>query len=182
MATKKGRSIVWTIIGVAIIFIASSLALSACALDPKEETACTDPQCGTLHWRREESQFVQYEIVEDTVVFEYAICFENHTRYDIKITYLAARFKKSELKKWVEYQKTFTGVCQNDSSDVIIKAGEKVSIPYSFEGKYLGGEVNETLSIPNSILFASSIHDEADTNTTGQGDGSVVPEYQSIEP
>ena len=174
MATKKGRSIVWIIIGVAIIFIASSLALSACSFAQKE-TACTDPQCGALHWWREESQFVQYEIVENTVVFEYAICFENHTRYDIKITYLGARFKKSELKKWVEYQKTFTGVCQYDSPDVIIKAGEKVSIPYSFEGKYLGGEVNENLSIPNSILFASRIHDETDTNTTGQGDGSVVP-------
>ena len=47
------------------------LALSACSFAQKE-TACTDPQCGALHWVREESQFIEYEIVDDTVVFVYA--------------------------------------------------------------------------------------------------------------
>ncbi len=110
----------------------------------------------TLRWIAEESCFVDYEIVEDTVKFRYSICFENNSDEDDTISILA-KFKKSELKDWIKADEFIFG-CDETGERLHekIKQGEKKNVVFVFEGEYLGGEVNTNLSFPDEIMYVIS--------------------------
>ncbi len=110
----------------------------------------------TLHWIAEESYFVDYEIIGDTVKFRYSICFENNSDEDDTISILA-KFKKSELKDWIKADEFIFG-CDETGERLYeeIKKGEKKNVVFVFEGEYLGGEVNTNLSFPDEIMYVIS--------------------------
>ena len=125
-------------------------ALSACGKQRDSEP--------TLHWLKEESRFVDYEITdENTVKFRYSICFVNDTEEDATVT-VSAKFNKKELADWVEAegQDFFTGCDENgEMLYAVIESGEKKNVTVVFEGNYLGGTVNEALSFPEELMLMS---------------------------
>lgn len=115
----------------------------------------------SISWEPEKSHFVDYEIDGDRIKFRYSIHFANDYDEDITIS-LSVKFKSKELKKWVKADKDiggfFNGCDQNgEMLYTTIKAGEQVDIVYVFIGEYLGGEVNENLSFPETIVLSSQI-------------------------
>ena len=107
-------------------------------------------QPSEFYWIPEESYFAGYEIVDDKVVFAYSICFVNDGEEDYAVN-VSAKFKRSELSKWVEYKDFFLGSAEDET----VKAGTKKNITYYYEGKYLGGEVNTELSFPEEMIVNS---------------------------
>lgn len=106
-----------------------------------------------IEWIPEESHFVDYEINENRIKFQYSICFNNNSNesFDIGIT---AKFNKSELNKWLKYEDFFIGEDKNGKMNYeTILPKEKRNISYYFEGEYLGGLVNEQLSFPEEIIY-----------------------------
>ena len=107
-------------------------------------------QPSEFYWIPEESYFAGYKIVGDKVVFAYSICFVNDGEEDYAAN-VSAKFKRSELSKWVEYKDFFLGSAEDET----VKAGTKKNITYYYEGKYLGGEVNTELSFPEEMIVNS---------------------------
>ncbi len=69
---------------------------------------------------------------------------------------VSAKFKNKELKGWVEPD-IFTG--NDENGDMVyqkIHTGEKTSVVFVFEGKYLGGTINENLSFPDELILMQS--------------------------
>ena len=64
------------------------------------------------------------------------------------------KFIKKELDGWLRYEKFFIGTDDNDGllKYGLIKPKEKTNIIYTFEGNYLGGTVNDTLSFPEELM------------------------------
>lgn len=107
-----------------------------------------NPNESTLHWVPEKSHFAEYEIVEDKIRFVYEIYFVNESDEDAEIM-LSASFKSSDLKGWVKNQNSF--ICLNSYER--IEKDESKAIRFTFEGDYLGGEVNENLSLPEELII-----------------------------
>lgn len=107
-----------------------------------------------FYWDREKSHFVDYSISGDTIQFRYALCFVNNNDdgYDFILSHLIASFRKRELRGWLKYEKCYHGLLEDGSSEIIIKNGETVEIIYTFAGEYLGGPVNEDLSMPDIVM------------------------------
>ena len=103
-----------------------------------------------FYWIPEESYFVDYKIIDDEVVFSYSICFVNEWDEDYAVD-ISAKFKKTELRNWIEYKGFYLGT----STDNVIKGNSKKNIIYCFEGKYLGGKVNTDISFPTEIILST---------------------------
>ena len=78
-----------------------------------------------FYWIPEKSHFVDYKIEKNKIIFSYSICFINDSESDVSVA-VSAKFKKSEINKWIKYQSFFMG-CDKDGNMKysIIKAGEE---------------------------------------------------------
>lgn len=108
----------------------------------------------------EQSYFDGYEITNDRIKFRYSIHFVNELDSQCDVAIYAA-FDESELSDWVKNddadskENQFEGL-NEDCSDrltVKLKAYESKDVIFTFEGKYLGGKVNENLSFPTDIIL-----------------------------
>ena len=108
----------------------------------------------TLYWEPEESYFVDYKITdENTVKFRYSIHFVNNSEEDITAA-LTAVFNSQEIKGWLDQGNGLIGCDENgELLYTEIKSGESADAVYVFEGKYLGGKVNQNLSFPEEIIL-----------------------------
>ena len=105
-----------------------------------------------FYWLPEESGFVDYEIDGDCVSFRYRICFVNETEQDRSIK-LSAAFSPKELAGWVESKDYFDGLNNRGQWEYqTVRRLSKNQLIYTFEGKYLGGEVNTKLSFPEDLM------------------------------
>lgn len=121
----------------------------------------SDPD-SSLYWLPEESGFVDYEIDGDCVRFRYRICFVNEDQQDINVK-LSAAFSVNELTGWVENKEYFDGLDDEGQwSYRTVKASGKTELVYTFEGTYLGGEVNTKLSFPDKLMVATAPSPSAD--------------------
>ncbi len=138
-------------IGIAIIAIGAILTFLLSGIFQKGEEE------KSFYWLPEESFFVDYDIVDEkTIKFRYTICFVNNLDVDTTIS-LSAKFDKKELAGWVVQTDGFMGCDEN--GELLykeIKQGEKEFVTVTFEGKYLGGEVNENLSFPEELILSQS--------------------------
>ena len=107
---------------------------------------------------QEESFFVDYRIIDDSIVeFKYSLCLRNNDYRDIRVR-LSAKFNEKELDGWVECQDYFKGYDEDgDLAYRLVESQEKVNLIYIFRGKYLGGSVNEQLSFPVDITLLFNI-------------------------
>lgn len=136
-----------------IFFVLIFACLFLCACGNQE----TQNSANGLDWLQEESYFVDYMIDGDVVRFRYLFTFENTYHRDMIISFPQVTFSRKELKGWLEYKDPYIGVNEDGTTDNYIPAGEKVSIILTFEGNYLGGEVNTALSVPDSIMFGQRL-------------------------
>lgn len=131
-----------------LLLISFSVCIFSCKNAAEEEK--------TLVWIEEKSYFNGYHLTDNgTVIFDYAICFHNYTEDDFEIS-LSAKFKKSELETWIEYEKFYEGK-NNGEMYSLIPALSEVVINYSFEGKYLGETVPNNISFPEEFIIATKI-------------------------
>lgn len=69
---------------------------------------------------------------------------------------LSAKFKSKELKGWLKNESYFMGCEQNvEMLYATVKANNSADVVFTFEGEYLGGEVNKNLSFPEEIAILS---------------------------
>ena len=106
---------------------------------------------GALRWIREKSSCTDISIQNDRVVLAYSLHFENTTVDDYWVCYPQASFRRIELLGWMEYD-NFSGYGKTGESTFLVPANDAVDIVVSFEGNYLGGPVNDNISLP-SIVF-----------------------------
>lgn len=127
------------------VWLILPLALSSCAGEPLEDEA-------VVGWIDEESYFVDYAIEGDKVVFRYSFCCFNHMDEAADIS-ISAKFKKSELKGWAEYEKFF---CPTDEDGYIqyetLAPNEQRNLVFCYEGRYPRGQVNQNLSFPDEVM------------------------------
>lgn len=112
-----------------------------------------DEEKDVLYWVPEESNFVQYEIVDEKIRFSYSICFVNDSEEAQTIS-LSAKFNSNELEGWIKNSGFFLG--NNEQGELLkeeISPGTKENITFYFEGDYLGGTVNNELSFPCEIIL-----------------------------
>ena len=108
-----------------------------------------------LYWVPEKSHFVDYEIDGDRIKFRYSIHFVNSFNDDMQVS-LSAKFNSKELKGWLKNESFFKGCDQNgEMLCAIVKADSSADVIFTFEGEYLGGEVNENLSFPEELIITS---------------------------
>lgn len=135
-----------------LLLVVALLVFTSCK---KHTVPVTAIEQNRLLWVKEECHFVDYIIKDDTIIFRYSFCFDNQSRHDIIISSFTASFAPKELEGWVAYNDFFFG--KTDQPEILIHDGEKAIVTISFEGDYLGGEVNEDLSCPVEIMFVQSI-------------------------
>lgn len=137
------------------LFVVISIVSALCSCSNRSEQKGCYPV-------DEQSYFDGYEITNDKVKFRYSIHFVNELDSSCDIA-IYAIFDKSELSDWVKNndvdseENQFEGL-KKDCSDrltVNLKAHESKDIIFTFEGKYLGGKVNENLSFPTDIILLS---------------------------
>lgn len=137
------------------LFVVISIVSALCSCSNRSEQKGCYPV-------EEQSYFDGYEITNDKVKFRYSIHFVNELDSSCDIA-IYAIFDKSELSDWVKNndvdseENQFEGL-KKDCSDrltVNLKAHESIDIIFTFEGKYLGGKVNENLSFPTDIILLS---------------------------
>ena len=127
------------------IILLISIVLCGCNMNTRKEKS-------RFYWIPEESYFVDYKIIEDKIIFSYSICFVNDWDEDYAVD-ISAKFKKSELKNWIEYKKFYLGT----STDNVVKGHSKKNIIYYFEGKYLDGKMNTNISFPTEIILSTYV-------------------------
>lgn len=131
--------------------------------------ACNSPETvdspNGLNWIPEESYFVDYSIEGDRVKFRYLFTYENTTDVDMIIKYPRVTFMRKGLRGWLEYQNGYSGTNEDGTTKIYSSAGEKVSFVLTFEGEYLGGDVN-TKIVPSSIIFMQELLFDNDTENT----------------
>lgn len=119
----------------------------------QQETENTE---NMLHWLPEESYFVDYEIIDNTVKFRYAICFVNNSGSDCSVT-LSAKFHAKDLKGWTENNDFLEGCDENGEwVSSVIQNGEKAVRTYCFTVPYTGGTVNTDIQFPEEIMLSTS--------------------------
>ena len=149
---KRNTKILCVVLATVCLFC---IWFSACGAEPTNNSATG------VDWIREESHFVDYSIDGDVIKFRYLFTFENTYHRDMIISYPQVEFSRKELKGWLEYKDSYVGVSEDGTTDTYIPAGEKVGVVLTFEGKYLGGEVNTELSIPDSIVLGQKFAPQA---------------------
>ena len=133
------------------------LLLSGCDLFSREEPA------GAYPWNREEEYLVSCTLEGDTVQFRYAMTYTNKSKYDVSISHIVCRFDLGELEGWFGRQpdamdeKIQSGVVDSAEGEVMIPAGETRVITFVFEGPYLGGELPDSLSKPNRVIWGERL-------------------------
>lgn len=142
----------------------------------------------SVYWLPEESGFVDYEIDGDCVRFRYRICFVNETEQDVSIK-VSAAFSPKELAGWVESKDYFDGFNnRGDWTYQTVGSFCKNQLIYTFEGKYLGGEVNTNLSFPEDLMVVlaeneSQNRSDTEQNTTVQlNNGKIFTYFQHESP
>lgn len=145
-------------------------------------------QESSFYWLPEESGFVDYEIDGDCVRFRYRICFVNETKQDVSIK-VSAAFSPKELAGWVESKDYFDGLNnRGDWTYQTVGSFCKNQLIYTFEGKYLGGEVNTELSFPEDLMVVlgeneSQNRNDTEQNTTVQlNNGKIFTYFQHESP
>ena len=117
-----------------------------------------------LRWIKDESYFVDYTIDGEKIIFKYALTFENSAERDILVSYPSVSFYMIQTIRWIEYERFYDGRLEDGSEEFIIHAGERLCLIFSFEGKYVGGEVNENLGPPKTVMFMQDIVDNNSTD------------------
>lgn len=126
----------------------------------------------SIHWIPEESGFVDFEVSGDYVKFRYRICFVNETREDIGIK-LTATFDPDELAGWIEYKDFYDGLNDQGKWDYqTVNASGKTELVFTFQGKYLGGSINNSLSFPQELIIATAATNDR-TLLSMPTDGSI---------
>ena len=106
----------------------------------------------SLYWDAEKSHFVDYEINGERIKFRYSINFVNCSGEDEELS-ISAAFKPNELKGWIKMDSNI-GYDQNgEMLSAAIKANSSADVVFTFEGEYLGGEVNTNLSFPETLVI-----------------------------
>ena len=109
----------------------------------------------SISWEPEKSHFADYEINGDRIKFRYSIHFVNSSNDDMPVS-LSAKFNSKELKGWLKNESFFKGCDQNgEMLYAIVKADSPADVIFTFEGEYLGGEINENLSFPEELIITS---------------------------
>lgn len=115
---------------------------------------CTNEErCNSLHWIKEESEYIGSDVQGDHVQIQYALVFENHSDVDYRCDYLGAKFSFWDLFGWMKYEQFFDGYCDDGTTEFIVPGGEKVKITFSFTGEYTGGKIRSELSVPVEVMF-----------------------------
>ncbi len=115
----------------------------------------SDEEKTDFYWIPEKSYFVDYKIEKNKIVFSYSICFINNSESDVSVA-VSAKFKKSEINKWIKYQSFFMG-CDKEGNIKynIIKAGEQKNVVFYFEGEYISRNINTELSFPDELIITT---------------------------
>ena len=111
----------------------------------------TEVSSGALRWVREQSFLVNSSVQDDRITLTYSFHFQNSTDDDLWVCYPQAKFNRLELLGWMEYDH-ISGYGEYGEDTFLIPANDEADIIVVFEGKYLGGTVNQDLSVP-SIVF-----------------------------
>jgi len=115
---------------------------------------CTNPdECSVLHWVQNECQVESCEIIGNVVEIKCKLVFENHDDTSRTISYLRGKFNYWELFGWAKYEKFFEGKIENGDTQVLIPAGEKIEVIYTFITEYNGSGTPKDISIPTQIMF-----------------------------
>ena len=153
-----------------IIFVALSIILVVILISVIFNS-CYNSTDIVFGWDAEKSFFVDYAIKGNTVFIRYSICYVNNADKDYYVSAPVASFKSREIKGWAK-ENSFIGSFENGEAEHCIKAHSKENIIIVFEGEYLGGEVNEKLSPPKSLVFSTSDEETLkQRRQKGQGDG-----------
>ena len=154
----KFKRIFLMLLIVSLLNIEVALMLSSCGNLESEDLAF---ECVI-----DESYFIDYEITtENKIKIRYSICFINHTEDDLVVQSLSFTFKKKDISGWLKYEDSFD--CLEEHGNILgtrINAFEKVNVTFVFEGEYLGGKVNETLSFKQCVFClgrADQVFDES---------------------
>ena len=106
----------------------------------------------SISWEPEKSHFVDYEINGDRIKFRYSIHFVNCSGEDEEVS-ISAIFKSNELKGWIKVDSNIGYDKNGEMLRSTIKANSSADIVFTFEGEYLGGEVNTNLSFPETLVI-----------------------------
>ena len=127
---------VWASIGIAVLL----MLMTSCASLGDQFS-----QTSTLLLIEEECRIIDYTIDGDTIRFRYMLQFENRSRYDCKIGEFDAEFQEDDMTGWLTPREvSFVGYETKDKYQTI-RAGETTDLIVTYEGTYLGGEVNMNL-------------------------------------
>lgn len=140
-----------------LLFFAVIFAFLAFWLMDYNSQTDTAPS-GALRWVREKSSCTDISIQNDRVVLTYSLHFENTTDDDCWVCYPQASFRRYELWGWMECG-NFSGYGENGENTFLIPANQAVDIIIIFEGKYLGGPVNENISLPSLVFMIKDSED-----------------------
>lgn len=126
-------------------------------LIPREQA--TDAGSTTSwQWIREESYLVDIALDADngTVAILYSFCFSNPTENPYALAPISANFARKDLAGWIDYQQFYVGKRLDDNYYTILEPQQTTNVIYSFEGEYIGGEVNTHIAPPAEIMYMVS--------------------------
>lgn len=117
------------------------LVITSCS-----STMISSEEClGGLSLVEEECRIIDYTIDGDTIRFRYMLRFENRSRYDCKVGEFDAEFQEDDMTGWLKPREVnFVGYETKDKYQTI-RAGDTTDLIVTYEGTYLGGEVNMNL-------------------------------------
>lgn len=112
----------------------------------------SEDESTTLEWNPENSYFLDYKIKNNRITFRYVIEFKNKS--DTALSFqIGVKFSKKDTKGWLKNEFLIGDTDYTDENGYFpLDSNEKESIVFSFEGEYLGGNVNTNLSFPEEIL------------------------------
>lgn len=144
-----------------ILFMLFPLVLCSCCFE--------EDYGGSLHWVRRESRFVDYYIDGDTVVFRYLLVFHNDSEYDYIVYSPQMDFPEDEVCEWIALPEKggLRGYFPNNEYECRIRMGTIKRVIVTITGRYLGGEVNENLSLPIKFVYSCGIVDPEYVGGTG---------------
>ena len=133
-----------------VVIFSTILILCGCLIFDAESQSAVMSK-GTLRWIREQSFCKNITIQNDQAILTYSFHFENTTDKDLWVCYPQAKFTRFKLRGWLEYGH-FSGYGENGENMFLVPANDKADIIVIFMGNYLGGSVNNELTLP-SIVF-----------------------------
>ena len=140
-----------------ICFIMITLAFTSVACTSKD-TESTMPD-EYFAWLRKESGLVEAKIVGDKVQLYYSVCFDNQYDIGILVSSVVGGFSRLDCWGWMKYEKAFVAETEDGQNEVLIPPKTKMSVIFVFEGEYLGGKVNEDITL-DSLVFLQNSQEE----------------------